>query len=331
MQFSLIIPCFNEQDSIGPLLDTLKALLTARFGEKWEIILVDDGSRDSTRAIILGARELDPRIKGVFLSRNFGHQPAIFSGLVYATGTYVGVMDADMQDPPAVLLECLNKASANNLDIVYAVRKNRRSALILKLCYWCFYRLMGLLSSHPWPLDAGDFSVMSHRAVSLIIELPEHVRILRGLRSWIGLRHGFVEYDRPERARGESKYGAVKLTALALNSLFSFSHIPLRLASLIGLLMACVSLVAGLFLLANRFFPHFTFFGYYVGANPGTTTIVLLLLFFGSLLFLCLGIIGEYLRILLDEAKKRPVAIVEARAGLETRLGTSGLVLEAKQ
>jgi len=331
MQFSLIIPCFNEQDSIGLLLGTLKPLLTDRYGDSWEVILVDDGSRDSTRATILEARELDPRIKGVFLSRNFGHQPAIFSGLAYATGTYVGVMDADMQDPPAVLLECLSKASAENLDIVYAVRQNRRSSLMLKLCYWCFYRIMSLLSSHSWPLDAGDFSVMSRRAVLLIIELPEHVRVLRGLRSWIGLRHGFVEYDRPVRARGESKYGVLQLMALALNSLFSFSHIPLRLASLIGLLMACVSLVAGLFLLANRFFPRFTFFGYYIGTNPGTTTIVLLLLFFCSLLFLCLGIIGEYLRILVGEAKRRPVAIVEARAGLEAHVAPSKLILEAKQ
>jgi glycosyltransferase involved in cell wall biosynthesis len=331
MKFSLIIPCFNEQGSISLLLGTLKPLLTAKFGDRWEVIFVDDGSCDSTRHIILKANKVDDRIKGVFLSRNFGHQPAIFAGLVYATGTYVGVMDADMQDPPAVLMECLDKATTDNLDIVYAVRKNRRSSRILKLCYWCFYRLMGLLSSHPWPLDAGDFSVMSNRAVSLIVELPEHVRVLRGLRSWIGLRNGFVEYDRPVRAHGESKYGVLKLTALALNSLFSFSHIPLRLASLIGLLMACVSLVAGLFLLANRFFPRFTFFGYYVGANPGTTTIVLLLLFFGSLLFLCLGIIGEYLRILVDEAKRRPVAIVEARTGLETRFGNSDLVVEAKQ
>jgi glycosyltransferase involved in cell wall biosynthesis len=331
MNVSLVIPCFNEQESISLLLGTLKQLLTSKFGDHWEVILVDDGSRDSTRRIILEANKSDHRIKGVFLSRNFGHQPAVFAGLMYATGTYVGVMDADMQDPPEVLMESLDKARVDNLDIVYAVRKTRRSSLILKLCYWCFYRLMGLLSSHPWPLDAGDFSVMSRRAVSLILELPEHVRVLRGLRSWIGLKQGFVEYDRPVRAHGESKYGAVKLVALALNSLFSFSHIPLRLASLIGLMMACVSLVAGIVLLANRFFPHFTFFGYYIGASPGTTTIVLLLLFFGSLLFLCLGIIGEYLRILVDEAKRRPVAIVEARAGLERRFGASNLILEAKQ
>lgn len=330
MKFSLVVPCFNESDSIGLLLETLNPLLISKFGENWEIILVDDGSRDSTRDVILKARAADSRIKGLFLSRNFGHQPAIFSGLIYATGDYVGVMDADMQDPPKILMECYDKASSGKLDIVYAVRKNRKSSFILKFCYWFFYRIMGLLSSHPWPLDAGDFSVMSKRAVSLIINLPEHVRVLRGLRSWIGLQHGFVEYDRPQRARGESKYSAFKLMALALNSLFSFSHIPLRLASLVGLLMACFSLIAGVFLLANRFFPHFTLFGYYIGANPGTTTIVLLLLFFGSLLFLCLGIIGEYLRILVDEVKRRPIAIVESRIGLETKVSHPGLVLEAK-
>lgn len=328
MKFSVVIPCHNEEDSIGLLLDTLKPLLIAKLGEDWEVILVDDGSGDSTRDLIQAASDLDCRIKGVFLSRAFGHQPAIFAGLGYATGAYVGVIDVDLQDPPFVLLECLEKATAEKLDVVYAVRRNRQSSHSLKLCYWFFYRLMGLLSSHSWPLDAGDFSVMSHRAVSLLIALPERVRVLRGLRSWIGLHHGYVEYDRPERARGESKYGFLKLMALALNSLFSFSHIPLRLASLIGLLMTGLSLLAALLLLANRLIPQFTFFGYYIGANPGTATIALLLLFLGSLLFLCLGIIGEYLRILVDETKRRPVAIVEDRAGLPTQAVRNDLILE---
>ena len=331
MKFSLVVPCFNESESLGLLLETLRPFLISKFGESWEVIFVDDGSRDSTRDVIIKAHEADLRVKGLYLSRNFGHQPAIFSGLVYAVGDHVGVMDADMQDPPEVLLECFTKACEEKLDIVYAVRKSRKSSLTLKFCYWCFYRLMRILSSHPWPLDAGDFSVMSKRAVSLVIDLPEHVRVLRGLRSWIGLRQGFVEYDRPERARGESKYGALKLMALALTSLFSFSHIPLRLASLIGLLMTCASLIAGIFLLANRFFPNFTLLGYYIGANPGTTTVVLLLLFCGSLLFLSLGIIGEYLRILVDEVKRRPIAIVETRIGLNARTTHPDLVLEAQQ
>ena len=170
MKFSLVVPCFNESESLGLLLEALRPFLISKFGESWEVIFVDDGSRDSTRDVIIKAHEADLRVKGLYLSRNFGHQPAIFSGLVYAVGDHVGVMDADMQDPPEVLLECFTKACEEKLDIVYAVRKSRKSSLTLKFCYWCFYRLMRLLSSHPWPLDAGDFSVMSKRAVHAVLE-----------------------------------------------------------------------------------------------------------------------------------------------------------------
>jgi dolichol-phosphate mannosyltransferase len=329
MDFSIVIPCYNEGESLGPLIEKLRPLLNHEFQDAWEVILVDDGSRDSTRQIISNACETDHHFKAVFLSRNFGHQSALFSGLIYASGDFVGIMDADLQDPAEVLLECIEKARRENLDIVYAVRKTRKSSLFLKSCYWIFYRLMAALSTHPWPLDAGDFSVMNKRALLLILELPEHVRVLRGLRSWIGLRQGFVEYDRPSRVHGESKYGIFKLVALALNSLFSFSHIPLRLASLVGVVMSLVSIFAVCLLLVNRFFPSFTLFGYYIGENPGTTTIVILLLFLGSLLFLCLGIMGEYLRILVEEAKKRPLAIVEKRIGLQDRIANPSLILEA--
>jgi polyisoprenyl-phosphate glycosyltransferase len=325
---SVVVPCFNEQECIPDLLADLIPKLEIATNRSWELILVDDGSFDETPTVIQSAHEQDHRVRGLILSRNFGHQSAIFAGLAYASGKYVGVMDSDLQDPPAVLVECFEKAQSEQLDLVYAVRKRRQGSRFLKLSYWAFYRIMHAMAEYSWPLDAGDFSVFNRRVAQLVMRLPEHVRVLRGLRFWVGLKQGFVNYERPERGKGESKYNLLKLTALAMNSLTSFSNLPLRLASLVGLSMSVISVVVGILLLLNRFFPRFTLFGYYIGANPGTTTIVILLLAIGSLLFLCIGILGEYLGIVMKEVKRRPVAIVQRQVGIETAPINTSLILE---
>jgi len=330
VSLSIVIPCYNEGESIPDLIKALVPHLDGATKGSWEIILVDDGSVDRTAELIAEAHRAENRVRGVILSRNFGHQPAIFAGLSYASGDLVGIMDADLQDPPQVLLQCFEKARSEGLDLVYAVRKRRRASLALKVSYWAFYRAMHALAEYSWPLDAGDFSVFNRKVLALIMQLPEHVRVLRGLRSWVGLKQGFVDYDRPERGKGESKYSALKLMGLALNALISFSNLPLRLASVVGLGMSVLSVLAGILLLINRFFPRFTLFGYYIGANPGTTTIVILLLFLGSLLFLCLGILGEYLAVVIKEVKRRPIAIVERHLGISRPLGKSRLILEAR-
>jgi polyisoprenyl-phosphate glycosyltransferase len=325
---SVVIPCFNEQESIPDLLNDLGPRLDAQTNGSWEVILVDDGSIDATRQVMQLAHEQDERVRGLILSRNFGHQAAIFAGLAYASGRFIGVMDADLQDPPAVLVECLDKARGEDLDLVYAVRRRREGGGLFKIGYWIFYRVMHRLAEYSWPVDAGDFSVFSRRVALLVMGLPEHVRVLRGLRFWVGLKQGSVAYDRPERGKGESKYNFFKLSALAMNSLTSFSNVPLRLASLVGISMSVFSIVIGVLLLLNRFFPSFTLFGYYIGANPGTTTVVILLLLIGSLLFLCIGILGEYLGIVMKEVKRRPVAVVQQQLGLESPSMSSPLILE---
>jgi glycosyltransferase involved in cell wall biosynthesis len=328
---SIVVPCYNEKESLPGLVKALVPHLETSTAGAWELILVDDGSSDSTAALIAEEHRRDARICGVILTRNFGHQAAIFAGLSYASGQYIGIMDADLQDPPEVLIACLDKARTENFDLVYAVRQTRKAGLILKFSYWTFYRLMRLLAEYSWPLDAGDFSVFNRKVLLLIMQLPEHVRVLRGLRSWVGLRQGFIRYARPERSQGTTKYNLFKLAGLALNSLISFSNLPLRLASVIGLSMSVISVIIGLLLLANRLFPKFTLFGYYIGANPGVTTIVLLGLLVASLLFLCLGILGEYLGLLLKEIKRRPMAIVSKPLGDLTRQVKSGLILEASE
>lgn len=327
---SVVVPCFNEEDALPDFLRALLACLDAPTGGAWEIILVDDGSADRTGEMIVERNRQDPRVRGVLLSRNFGHQSALMAGLAYASGAYIGVMDADLQDPPEVLLQCLQKARDQGCDLVYAVRQNRKSSPMLKAAYWMFYRMMRAMAEYSWPLDAGDFSVINRRALRLLMQLPERVRVLRGLRSWIGLKQAYVVYDRPGRDKGESKYSAVKLMNLAADAMVSFSNVPLRLASLVGLCMSGLTFLLGILFLVNRFYPKFTLFGFYIGQSPGTTTIVTLLLGIGSLLFLCLGILGEYLGLLLKEVKRRPVAIVRGRVGLKRAASArEGLVMEA--
>ncbi|HJT79728.1 MAG TPA: glycosyltransferase family 2 protein [Chthoniobacterales bacterium] len=329
-RLSVVIPCFNEQECIPDLLAGLLPRLETATSGSWEVILVDDGSYDRTPELIQAENARDGRVRGLLLSRNFGHQSAIFAGIAYASGHYLGVMDADLQDPPAVLIECYEKAQREQLDLVYAVRQRRQGGRALKFAYWIFYRIMHLFAESAWPLDAGDFSIFSRRLAQLVMRLPEHVRVLRGLRSWVGLKQGSINYERPQRDKGESKYSFLKLVGLAMNSLTSFSNLPLRLASVVGLLMSGFSIVLGIFLLINRFFPRFTIFHYYVGANPGTTTIAILLLFIGSLLFLCLGILGEYLGIVMKEVKRRPVAIVHQQIGLKLQPLNRSLILDPK-
>jgi dolichol-phosphate mannosyltransferase len=329
-RLSVVVPCFNEQECIPDLMAELVPRLEAATSGSWEIILVDDGSYDRTPELIQAENSRDNRVRGLLLSRNFGHQAAIFAGVAYASGRHVGIMDADLQDPPAILIDCYQKALNEQLDLVYAVRQRRQANHLLKFAYWIFYRVMHAFAESAWPLDAGDFGIFSRRVAHLVMRLPEHVRVLRGLRLWVGLKQGSVNYERPQRGKGQSKYSLLKLVALAMNSLTSFSNLPLRLASLVGLLMSGFSIVLGFLLLVNRFFPRFTIFHYYIGANPGTTTIAILLLFIGSLLFLCLGILGEYLGIVMKEVKRRPVAIVHQQIGLKVQPLNTTLIIDPK-
>jgi dolichol-phosphate mannosyltransferase len=329
-ELSVVVPCFNEEQVLPALLERLPRALTEAAGSDWEIILVDDGSVDRTAELIRQAHTAENRIRGIMLSRNFGHQPAILTGMSYARGRFVGIMDADLQDPPEVLLLCLAKARAERLDCVFAERTKRDATFMLRILYLSAYRLINWLSEHPWPLDAGDFCVISQRVCRLLIAMQERTLVLRGLRSWVGLRQGVVSYDRPARAAGETKYSLAALCRLALNSIFGFSTAPLRLASGIGFVMSACALLLLILVILNRIFREFTLLNYYIGANPGTTTIVVLVCVVSSLLFFCLGILGEYLGLILREVKRRPVAIVGETVG-SLRKTMSNSVVEAEQ
>ncbi|HEY2011968.1 MAG TPA: glycosyltransferase family 2 protein [Bryobacteraceae bacterium] len=311
----LVVPCFNEEEMLPAFFRAVVPQLDAATAGSWRIVCVDDGSRDDTFAIIARHHLADPRIAGVRLSRNFGHQPAVSVGLAFASGDYVGVIDCDLQDPIEVLVELYRKALLEKLDVCYGVRARRQAPLFLRIAYPLYYRMIERLAEHHWPRDAGDFCVISARCHNILLSLPEHSRMIRGLRSWVGFQQAGLPYDRPQRLHGASKYNLFKLSALALQGLIAFSNIPLRLASIIGLTMGAFSILFGLLVVVNRFIPKFTLVGYWVGANPGVTTVLCFLALIASILFVSVGIIGEYMGVLLQEVKRRPTAVVESVLG----------------
>jgi dolichol-phosphate mannosyltransferase len=317
--FSLIVPAYNEQEVLPQLFGALSHSLSSWVHGDWEVIFVDDGSEDNTAHLIAGQNNVDARFKGLRLSRNFGHQAAVSTGLAYAGGQYIGVVDADLQDPIEVLSALYRACSDRGFNIAYGVRKKRAAPFLLDFCYKSFYRFMNRFSDHPWPIDAGDFCVIDRRALAILLALPETARILRGLRSWIGLRQLAVPYERPRRAAGTSKYNIARLSRLAIDSIIGFSTAPLQLAVWCGLSMGVVCLVLTILFLFNRVLPGFTLFGYSLTASPGVATTVILLSFVSATNFFCLGIIGQYLALVLREVKRRPQAVVDQTFGALSR------------
>jgi glycosyltransferase involved in cell wall biosynthesis len=325
----VVVPCYNEEDVLPTFFETVIPSLDEATDGEWTIVCVDDGSRDATGVTIRLWHERDKRICGVSLSRNFGHQAALSVGLACARGRYVGVMDCDLQDPIDVLIQLYRTCVRDDLDVCYGVRANREAPLLFRAAYSVFYRIMNKSAEHEWPRDVGDFSVISARCQRTLLALPEHSRMLRGLRSWVGFRQAGIPYNRPARRIGTSKYNLRRLIALALQGLISFSHVPLRLATVIGVGVGFLSLVFGALILLNRLVPSFTLFGYWIGASPGVATLGVFLAFTLSVLFISVGIVGEYLIVLLHEIKRRPQAIISSVIGELRPYPAAYLVLDA--
>ena len=313
-KLTVITPCLNEEDSLPFLVEKLTPVLESMTEGSWRLLIVDDGSTDNTLDVIKALNKKDSRIQGVSLSRNFGHQPALAAGLCFSQSEITAIMDADLQDPIEVL-EALYKKVAEYYDVALGVRGKRDAPLWLRVAYKSFYRLIGRFAEHKWPLDAGDFSVFNRKVLVTLNSLPERERMLRGLRSWVGFNQTTISYTRPAREKGESKYNLIRLISLALSAIVGFTRLPLRLASLLGLVMSFFSFIAAVLLIANRIHPAFTVFGYYIGENTGIATLGVLTLLMGSMILFCLGIIGEYLALLVRETKQRPTAIVKEVIG----------------
>jgi len=309
---SVVVPCYNE----AAVLEELYRRLSAA-ADDWEValevVLVDDGSEDSTWDTMTEIRQGDPRWKLVRLSRNFGHQAAVSAGLQYASGDAVVVMDADLQDPPEQIQRFLAKWK-EGYEVVYAVRRHRKEGFLKRLAYKGFYRLLSTLSPHDIPLDSGDFCLMDRTVVNLINRMPEKNRFVRGLRAWTGFRQTGIEYKRQERAAGAPKYTVSDLVALALDGIFSFSVVPLRLVTALGLFVSVVAFLGIGFTFAQRIFSDwFAQFG--LAPVPGYATTVISILFIGGVQLVSLGIIGEYVGRIYDETKRRPTWIVKKEKG----------------
>jgi polyisoprenyl-phosphate glycosyltransferase len=298
---SLAIPLYNEESVIPELLCRVRSVLDGIPGGPHEIVLVDDGSSDRTFEIAAEAAAHDPRIVAISLSRNFGHQSAVSAALDNVTGDAVIVMDGDLQDSPEMIRDFIREYN-RGFDVVYAQRIRRKEGWLLRLCYFVFYRLIAFFSNLRLPLDAGDFALLSRRVIDELRGLPEHHRYLRGLRAWVGFRQTGIQVERSERFSGRSKYSLVKLLGLAFDGIFAFSVVPLRVATILGLVTILCSFVFAAYSIYVRVF---------LGQSPqGFTAMILVTTFLSGVQLLFLGVIGEYLGRVYEETKGRPHYIV---------------------
>lgn len=305
-RFSIVVPIWNEEMVIPELYRRVITTME-QVGETWELICINDGSRDRSLALLLDLHQRDPRVKVLEFSRNFGHQIAITAGTDFAEGDAVIVMDADLQDPPEVILRMIEQWRAG-YEVVYAVRTQRQGESWFKLVTASlFYRLLQRLSEVEIPLDAGDFRLMDRRVVLAMRQLREKHRFMRGLSSWVGFKQTPVEYERAERFAGETKYPIQKMVRLALVAVTSFSYLPLRLATYFGFSLAALSLVSIILTVILRLAGNSFFEG------QATTLVSVLLL--GGIQLIFLGIIGEYLGRIYDEVKNRPLYLVSRAYG----------------
>lgn len=305
---SVIVPCYNEEGVIAHTHERLVRTLEA-ITPGYEIIYVDDGSRDRTAQLLHDIQKSGPCVRFVRLSRNFGHQIAVSAGIGYARGEAVVLIDADLQDPPEVIADMVAKWR-EGYHVVYGQRAERAGETRFKL--WtarAFYRLINRLSEVPIPLDTGDFRLMDRAVVNALGRMREKHRMLRAMTSWVGFKQVAVPYSRAERFAGESKYPLRKMLTLALDGIVSFSAVPLKLVTLVGLAFSALSVLGIIYAVAQRLWTD--------NWVPGWTILFIAVMLIGGLQFIFLGVIGEYVGRIYSEAKDRPLFLVMEELGFE--------------
>jgi dolichol-phosphate mannosyltransferase len=312
-KISVIVPCFNEEAVLPKLFERL-GTVAASWNTDYEIICVDDGSRDRTWEQLKAQNARDPHWRCLCFARNFGHQTAVSAGLHFATGDATVIIDADLQDPPEEITRLIAKWR-EGFEVVFATRKKRKDPPVKRLLAWGFYRLLQKMTPLPMARDAGDFCLLDKKVVAVMNSLPERSRYLRGLRTWCGFRQTSVEFDRAERAAGVPQYTFRKSFKLAMDGLFSFSAMPLRLATYLGLWVSALAFFGVLFTLVQKIFAaQFSKIG--LAPGSGFPTIVISILFLGGVQLICLGILGEYIGRIYEEVKGRPLWILRDSAGI---------------
>lgn len=308
--YSIIIPIYNEAETLHVLRERLASALYP-FGESFEVILIDDGSKDNSFELLRQIHAADARFKVLRLSRNFGHQVAISAGLDFARGEAVILMDGDLQDPPELLPKMIEKWK-EGYQVVYTVKRSRKENRIKRFAFKMFYRILHALSSIQIPMDAGNFSLIDKKVVDVLRQIPERHRYISGLRAWVGFRQIGIEYDRGPRFAGEPQMSFGRLVQLALDGIFSFSNVPLRIASYMGFLSAVVAFAGGLFVVYEKLFTD--------KAILGWASTICTITFLGGLILMTLGVIGEYIGRIYDEVKQRPLYIISEGIGFEEHL-----------
>ena len=300
-KISIIVPIYNSSKFIHKLLEAIEK---ERIKNKWklELILIDDGSKDESFNKIIELSNIYPYIAGYKLSKNFGHQIAVKTGLSKASGDYIAIIDDDLQDPPNLLPHFFSFLD-KGYDVAYGIRKKRKESLVKKFFYSSFYRILSRLSDTKIQLDSGDFCVMKRNVVSNMMLFNEKSPFLRGIRAWVGFNQIGVEYERDARIEGDSGYTIKKLLKIAFDGIFAFSSVPIRLITILGTTGLIFALI----------YSSSTLYSYFIDDidSEGFTSIVILISFFGSLTLICLGIIGEYIVRIYDEVRNRPYSIIE--------------------
>lgn len=321
MMLSIVVPCFNEEACLPALHVRLTAAAREAARDDYEIVLVNDGSRDGSWPIMRRLAAEDGHVVAINLSRNHGHQLALTAGLDLCRGETVLIIDADLQDPPELLPDMLRAMQAEGADVVYGVRKSRAGETAFKRATaHGFYRLLSRATEVDIPLDTGDFRLMSRRALDALLAMPEQARFIRGMVAWIGFKQLPFAYDRQERFAGETKYPLKKMVRFALDALTGFSSAPLKLAGRAGLLLSVGSLLLILYIA----------YAWAAGRSiQGWTSLMLVVVVLGAVQMFVLALMGEYIGRLYNEAKRRPLYIVQEVAGGEGRDARLGYVAEA--
>jgi dolichol-phosphate mannosyltransferase len=319
---SIVVPCFNEEACLRVLHERLTAAARASVGDDYEMVLVNDGSRDRSWPMMAELARQDRHVLAINLSRNHGHQLALTAGLDLCGGDKILIIDADLQDPPELLPDMLEAMRESDADVVYGVRRSRRGETAFKRATaHGFYRLLSRATDVDIPLDAGDFRLMSRRALDALLAMPEQARFIRGMVAWIGFRQIPFAYDRDERFAGETKYPLKKMIRFALDALTGFSSAPLKLASHAGLALSVGSVILILYIA----------YAWIAGRSiPGWTSLMLVVVVLGAVQMFVLALMGEYIGRLYNEAKQRPLYIVQEVAGEARRGAQLGYVADDK-
>ena len=313
-RFSVVIPSYDEEPNILALADRLKATFAGMGEESWEILWVENGSSDGSLALLEKLHQEDPRCKYLSLSRNFGHSGAVACGLDFADGEFVVLMDGDLQDPPE-LIPAFYARWQEGADVVYGLRTRRNESRLKRLGTSAFYWLLGKIADTPIPAQVGTFGLIDRRTVDVLNAMPERQRFFAGLRAWVGGKSAFVPYERPDRSCGNSRVGMGGLFRLARTAIFSFSKVPLRFASLFSLSCGLVLFLVGLGAIAIRLLTRM--------AIPGWATYTTMLGMIGFVQSVVLTILSEYIAIIFDEVKNRPIFLVREEFTQGARVSAS--------